>query len=71
MKSKREHDLEYALLLMVYQYCAEGNDESAWMNHEYMTAGEIAFSVLGIDVGDSASEVWERIERMEKENAEA
>lgn len=69
--AKRERDLEYALLLMVFQYCTKGKDESAWMCHEYMAAGETAFSVLGIDVGDPANEIWERIERMEKEDAEA
>ena len=52
-------ELEGALLLMVYQYC-QGPDER--MSHDFMTAGETAFEVLGIEPWSSAELVSKRID---------
>lgn len=64
-KSDREKELEYALLLMVYQYCTDSKEE--YMDHAFMAAGETAFSALGLENGESAENVWKRIERIEDE----
>lgn len=62
-KMNREKELEYALLLMVYQYCVEGNK----MYHAFMCAGETAFRVLGITLDTPVSEIERRIDELESE----
>ena len=59
----REKELEYALLLMVYQYCADDNT----LYHSFMTAGETAFRVLGITLDTPVSEIERRIDELERE----
>lgn len=59
----REKELEYALLLMVYQYCTEKD----YMYHSFMTAGETAFNVLGIENFSPCSEIEQRIDELESE----
>lgn len=49
----REYDT--ALKLMVFQYC---NYEEGFY-HKFMSAGEEAFKVLGIENGQSTDGVWE------------
>ena len=53
--------LRYCLLLMVYQYC----ERDGIMNSDYISAGENAFTALGINDGDSAESVWKKIEEAE------
>lgn len=65
MKLEKEKQLEYALLLMVYQYCVDDNGD---MYDECMSAGENAFGVLGIENGTPSIDVWTRIENLEAEN---
>lgn len=55
---KRIEQLEEALMLMVYQYCVTDGR----MDHRYMCAGEHAFTVLGLENGESV----ERLEEMLK-----
>ena len=50
----REYDT--ALKLMVFQYC---NEEEGFY-HKFMSAGEEAFRVLGIENGQSTNGVWEK-----------
>ena len=59
----REKQLEYALLLMVYQYCVEDDK----MYHAFMCAGETAFRVLGITLDTPVSEIERRIDELESE----
>lgn len=61
--SRRANQLEYALLLMVYQYCTDGNA----LNHSFMCAGETAFRVLGITLKTPVTEIEERMEQLERE----
>lgn len=57
--------LQYALLLMVSQYCTE-DDGSVF--HRFMTAGEHAFVVLGIaEPSIHESELEAMIDSLEKE----
>ena len=60
----REKELEYALLLMVYQYCTD----HGVVFHNFMSAGEEAFRVLGIENCTSCDEIWKRIEELEHED---
>lgn len=59
----REKQLEYALLLMVKQYCADDN----FLYHQHMFAGEEAFRVLGITLETPVEEIDDRIEQLESE----
>ena len=61
----REKELEYALLLMVRQYCVDMGDYT--MYHQFMSAGEEAFRVLGIDLDTPVAEVDNRIDKFERE----
>ena len=61
----REKQLEYALLLMVYQYCVDMGDNT--MYHQFMSAGEEAFRVLGITLGTPVAEIERRIDELESE----
>lgn len=45
-------DYDDALRLMVYQYCTTERSGNEVFDHEFMIAGETAFSVLGIDQGE-------------------
>lgn len=57
--------LQYALLLMVSQYCTE---DDGTVFHRFMTAGEHAFAVLGItEPMISESDLESMIESLEKE----
>ena len=56
-------ELEYALLLMVYQYCVDNNA----LDHSFMCAGETAFRVLGITLDTPVSEIERRIDELERE----
>lgn len=64
MTGNREKQLEYALLLMVYQYCSK---DDGYVQHEWMSAGETAFSLLGIEDFTPCEEILKRIERMKSE----
>lgn len=55
--------LEYALLLMVLQYCTT---DDGVLFHSFMTAGENAFSVLGLENGQQEALLWCKIDRMER-----
>lgn len=59
----REKKLEYALLLMVYQYCVDNNH----LDHQFMTAGETAFRALGITLDTPVKEIEDRMEQLESE----
>lgn len=48
-------ELEYALLLMVLQYCTT---DDGLLFHEFMTAGENAFAVLGLKNGQQEAPLW-------------
>lgn len=50
----REYDT--ALKLMVFQYC----NVNEGFYHRFMSAGEEAFRVLGIENGQSTNGVWEK-----------
>lgn len=64
----REKRLEYALLLMVYQYChATENGDCEYLHHQWMSAGETAFDVLGLSDSEPSENVWKRIKALEKE----
>lgn len=54
--------LEEALLLMVYQYCSE---DGGYVSHRWMTAGEHAFSALGIENYCSIETISKRLDEME------
>lgn len=56
---KERDELKEALGLMVYQYCVSGYD-CPRLNHQYMTAGETALRVLGLEQYDDVSkfEAW-------------
>ena len=56
------HQLEEALLLMVYQYCDEGDGS---VNHRYMAAGEHAFAALGIENGCSIEQIEKMMDEMD------
>ena len=45
-------DYDQALRMMVYQYCTTERAGDEVFDHEFMIAGETAFSVLGIDQGE-------------------
>lgn len=47
-----------ALRLMVYQYCTEGHGDKDEFFNAYMSAGENAFKVLGIENGQEVPEDW-------------
>lgn len=66
MIMNREQKLEYALLLMVNQYCGKVLDGKKFLTHNCMSAGEIAFDALGIDDFSDAEGAWQRIKEMEK-----
>jgi hypothetical protein len=54
-------ELEYALLLMVLQYCTT---DDGLLFHEFMSAGENAFAVLGLDNGQQEAPLWYKMDRM-------
>ena len=60
-------ELEYALLLMVLQYCTT---DDGLLFHEFMTAGENAFAVLGLENGQQESPLWRKIDRMMQTESE-
>ena len=60
--TRREKQLEYALLLMVHQYCVR----DGYLDNECMSAGEVAFGVLDIDHNTTEADVWARIEELER-----
>ena len=62
-KMNREKELEYALLLMVRQYCSDDN----CLYHQHMFAGEEAFRALGITLETPVEEIDDRIEQLESE----
>jgi hypothetical protein len=47
-----------ALRLMVYQYCTEEHGDKDEFFNAYMSAGENAFKVLGIENGQEVPEDW-------------
>ena len=57
----RIEQLEYALALMVYQYCQNGD----YVTHLHMTAGEHAFAALGIADYTSVEKIEEMLDRRE------
>ena len=60
-------ELRYALLLMVLQYCTT---DDGLLCHSFMTAGECAFSVLGLENGQHEAPLWEKIDREMQEESE-
>lgn len=54
-------ELEYALLLMVLQYCTT---DDGVLFHSFMTAGENAFAVLGLENGQQEAPLWRKMDRM-------
>lgn len=54
-------ELEYALLLMVLQYCTT---DDGLLFHEFMSAGENAFAVLGLENGQQEAPLWYKLDRM-------
>ena len=60
----RIQKLEYALALMVYQYCTKPDGTVA---HDWMSAGEHAFEVLGIENFTTEENIDIMIERLEAE----
>lgn len=54
-------ELEYALLLMVLQYCTT---DDGLLFHSFMTAGENAFAVLGLENGQQEAPLWNKMDRM-------
>lgn len=54
-------ELEYALLLMVLQYCTT---DDGLLFHEFMSAGENAFAVLGLENGQQEAPLWRKMDRM-------
>ena len=53
-------ELRYALLLMVLQYCTT---DDGFLYHSFMTAGECAFAVLGLENGQQEAPLWSKIDR--------
>ena len=51
--------LQKALLLMVLQYCTT---DDGLLFHSFMSAGENAFAVLGLENGQQAEPLWEEVE---------
>ena len=47
-----------ALKLMVYQYCTVHGDNGLFFDHQFMSAGENAFKVLGIKQYDPVPDDW-------------
>ena len=60
-------ELRYALLLMVLQYCTT---DDGFLYHSFMTAGECAFAVLGLENGQHEAPLWEKIDREMQEASE-
>lgn len=56
-----------ALMLMVLQYCT---DDDGYLWNRFMSAGEAAFKVLGVTNGDSADELWAKLEGEEKDETD-
>lgn len=57
-KNKRIEELEYALRLMVYQYCvAYDGEDPVSLDHQFMCAGEQAFLALGYHQGDPVAQL--------------
>jgi len=58
----KEYDI--ALRMMVYQYCVDSFESAIDIperfNHSFMSAGETAFKVLGIENGEEATDdfIW-------------
>jgi len=59
IKLLKEYDS--ALRGMVYQYCTEEHGEKEEFFHYFMSAGEEAFRVLGIENGEEVTDefIWE------------
>lgn len=51
-------ELRDALLLMVLQYCTT---DDGLLYHSFMSAGENAFAVLGLENGQQADPLWDRV----------
>ena len=51
-------ELQDALLLMVLQYCTT---DDGLLYHSFMSAGENAFAVLGVENGQQADPFWDRV----------
>ena len=51
-------ELQAALLLMVLQYCTT---DDGLLYHSFMSAGENAFAVLGLENGQQADPLWDRV----------
>ena len=62
-QNERIRQLEYALCLMVNQYCSEDD----YVTHLHMMAGEHAFAALGIENWCSVKVIEEMLDRMEGE----
>lgn len=54
-------ELEYALLLMVLQYCTT---DDGLLFHSFLSAGENAFAVLGLENGQQEAPLWYKMDRM-------
>lgn len=50
--------LQDALLLMVLQYCTT---DDGLLYNSFMSAGENAFAVLGLENGQQADPLWDRV----------
>lgn len=61
--------MQDALLLMVLQYCTT-ND--GLLYNSFMTAGEYAFALLGVENGQQADSLWNKLsdEKPQKEETE-
>lgn len=51
-------ELQKALLLMVLQYCTT---DDGLLYNSFMSAGENAFAVLGLENGQQAEPLWDRV----------
>lgn len=54
-------DYDVALRMMVGQYCTYNIDGREILSHHFMSAGEFAFKVLGLEEGQSAENIFEGI----------
>ncbi len=51
-------ELQDVLLLMVLQYCTT---DDGLLYHSFMSAGENAFAALGVENGQQADPLWDRV----------
>lgn len=54
-------ELRGALLLMVLQYCTTDDGDGGVLYHSFMSAGENAFAVLGLENGQQADPLWDTV----------